>query len=376
MSIYLDYNASAPLLDEVLDTMIDIYKNTPGNADSRTHIFGTNAQKVVQNSRNTIANVLGVDQSEIIFTSGSTESNNTVILGIEEYALQTGKTHIITTSIEHKAIPEPLKYLEKKWFNVDYVSPDESGRIDSDYLLSLVTDKTCLVSVMFVNSETGIIQPVDKIGDALKDTSVLFHVDATQALGKLNKEIRALNYNLMSVASHKIGGPQGIGALVFKRTSDYKRPPIKQLMYGGSQERGFRPGTTPVALVGGFAKAVELCERDLLKNNNKCLGIKNQFLDAIKDLPYTINGDQEYCLPSTINICFDGLDADAAFLCLGDNYSFSNGSACNSSSHSLSYVLDAMGLSEKRKSEAIRLSWNGTSEIDFTEFVNVIKSMI
>lgn len=376
MSIYLDYNASAPLLDEVLDTMIDIYKNTPGNADSRTHIFGTNAQKVVQNSRNTIANVLGVDQSEIIFTSGSTESNNTVILGIEEYALQTGKTHIITTSIEHKAILEPLKYLEKKGFNVDYVSPDESGRIDSDYLLSLVTDKTCLVSVMFVNSETGIIQPVDKIGDALKDTSVLFHVDATQAFGKLNKEIRALNYNLMSVASHKIGGPQGIGALVFKRTSDYKRPPIKQLMYGGSQERGFRPGTTPVALVGGFAKAVELCERDLLKNNNKCLGIKNQFLDAIKDLPYTINGDQEYCLPSTINICFDGLDAEAAFLCLGDNYSFSNGSACNSSSHSLSYVLDAMGLSEKRKSEAIRLSWNGTSEIDFTEFVNVIKSMI
>lgn len=376
MSIYLDYNASAPLLDEVLDTMIDIYKNTPGNADSRTHIFGTNAQKVVQNSRNTIANVLGVDQSEIIFTSGSTESNNTVILGIEEYALQTGKTHIITTSIEHKAILEPLKYLEKKGFNVDYVSPDESGRIDSNYLLSLVTDKTCLVSVMFVNSETGIIQPVDKIGDALKDTSVLFHVDATQALGKLNKEIRALNYNLMSVASHKIGGPQGIGALVFKRTSDYKRPPIKQLMYGGSQERGFRPGTTPVALVGGFARAVELCERDLLKNNNKCLGIKNQFLDAIKDLPYTINGDQEYCLPSTINICFDGLDAEAAFLCLGDNYSFSNGSACNSSSHSLSYVLDAMGLSEKRKSEAIRLSWNGTSEIDFTEFVNVIKSMI
>lgn len=376
MSIYLDYNASAPLLDEVLDTMIDIYKNTPGNADSRTHIFGTNAQKVVQNSRNTIANVLGVDQSEIIFTSGSTESNNTVILGIEEYALQTGKTHIITTSIEHKAILEPLKYLEKKGVNVDYVSPDESGRIDSDYLLSLVTDKTCLVSVMFVNSETGIIQPVDKIGDALKDTSVLFHVDATQALGKLNKEIRALNYNLMSVASHKIGGPQGIGALVFKRTSDYKRPPIKQLMYGGSQERGFRPGTTPVALVGGFAKAVELCERDLLKNNNKCLGIKNQFLDAIKDLPYTINGDQEHCLPSTINICFDGLDAEAAFLCLGDNYSFSNGSACNSSSHSLSYVLDAMGLSEKRKSEAIRLSWNGTSEIDFTEFVNVIKSMI
>ena len=376
MSIYLDYNASAPLLDEVLENMIAIYKNTPGNADSRTHIYGTNAQKVVQNARNTIASVLGVDQSEIIFTSGSTESNNTVILGVEEYALQTGKMHIITTSIEHKTILEPLKHLEKKGFKVDYVSPDSSGRIDANYLLSLVSEKTCLVSVMFVNSETGIIQPVDVIGDALKDKPVLFHVDSTQALGKLNKEIRDLNYNLMSIASHKIGGPQGIGALILKRTSDYKRPPIKQLMYGGSQERGFRPGTTPVALVAGFAKAAEICERDLKENFQKCLRIKNSFLDAIKDLPYTINGDQQYCLPSTINICFDGLDAEAAFLCLGDGYSFSNGSACNSSSHSLSYVLGAMGLSEKRKSEAIRLSWSGATEIDFSEFVNTIKSII
>ena len=257
MSLYLDYNASTPVLPEVLDVMIDTYKNVPGNADSRTHIFGTNAQKLVQTSRNTIADVLGVDQSEVIFTSGSTESNNTVILGIEEYAEQTGKKHIITTAIEHKAILEPLKYLEKKGFKVDYVKPDTSGRISAEHLLSLVDDDTCLVSVMFVNSETGIIQPVDVIGDALKDTDIIFHVDATQALGKLNNEIRNLDYNLMSIASHKIGGPQGIGALIYKRSKDYSRPPIKQLMYGGSQERGYRPGTTPVALVAGFAKAAE-----------------------------------------------------------------------------------------------------------------------
>lgn len=376
MSLYLDYNASAPILPEVLDIMFDAYKNVPGNADSRTHIFGTNAQKLVQNSRNTIAEVLGVDQSEIIFTSGSTESNNTVILGIEEYAEKTEKKHIITTAIEHKAILEPLKYLETKGFKVDYVKPNETGRIDADYLLSLVDDQTCLVSVMFVNSETGIIQPVDVIGSVLKDTEVIFHVDATQALGKLNNEIRALDYNLMSIASHKIGGPQGIGALIYKRTKDYKRPPIKQLMYGGSQERGFRPGTTPVALVAGFAKAVELCEKNLKANHDNCQRIKDSFFKALEGIDYDINGNPQYCLPSTINISIHGLDAEAAFLCLGDDYSFSNGSACNSSSHSLSYVLEAMGLDETRKSEAIRLSWSGETPIDFSSFVSIVKSMI
>lgn len=376
MSLYLDYNASAPILPEVLEVMVDAYKNVPGNADSRTHIFGTNAQKLVQNSRNTIAEVLGVDQSELIFTSGSTESNNTVILGIEEYAEKTGKKHIITTAIEHKAILEPLKYLETKGFKVDYVNPNETGRIDADYLLSLVDDQTCLVSVMFVNSETGIIQPVDVIGSALKDTGVIFHVDATQALGKLNNEIRALDYNLMSIASHKIGGPQGIGALICKRAKDYKRPPIKQLMYGGSQERGFRPGTTPVALVAGFAKAVELCEKNQKNNHDECQRIKDSFFKALEGIDYDINGDPQYCLPSTVNISIHGLDAEAAFLCLGDDYSFSNGSACNSSSHSLSYVLEAMGLDETRKSEAIRLSWNGETTVDFSPFVSIVKSMI
>ena len=376
MSVYLDYNASAPILTEVLDVMIDTYKNAPGNADSRTHLFGTKAQKVVQTSRNTIADVLGVDQSEVIFTSGSTESNNTVILGIEEYAELTGKKHIITTAIEHKAILEPLKYLEKKGFRVDYVRPNESGRIDADYLLSLIDDETSLISVMYVNSETGIIQPVDIIGAALKDTDIIFHVDATQALGKLNSEIRNLDYNLMSITSHKIGGPQGIGALIYKRNKDYKRPPIKQLMYGGSQERGYRPGTTPVALVAGFAKAVELCEKNLKINHDNCKRIKESFFKAIDGLEYDINGDSEYCLPSTVNISIHGLDAETAFLCLRDDYAFSNGSACNSSSHELSYVLDAMGLDDIRKSEAIRLSWSGNTSIDFSSFVSIIKSII
>ena len=376
MSLYLDYNASAPILPEVLDAMVTVYKNTPGNADSRTHIYGTNAQKLVNESRTTIAEVLGIDPSELIFTSGSTESNNTVILGIQDYADKTDKRHIISTAIEHKAILEPLHYLESIGYKVDFVKPDSSGRISTNDILDKITDQTCLVSVMYVNSETGIIQPVEEIGIELKKRGILFHVDATQALGKLNNEIRTLNYDLLSISSHKIGGPQGIGALIRKRNYDYENPPIKQLMYGGGQERGFRPGTTPVALVAGFAKAVELSEKNLQTSIEKCKAIKVKFFEAIKGISYEINGDPAYCLPSTVNISIDGLDAEAAFLCLGDMYSFSNGSACNSSSHSLSYVLDAMGLSEKRKSEAIRLSWNGDKKIDFSPFVSVIKSII
>ena len=376
MSLYLDYNASAPILPEVLDTMIDVYKNTPGNADSRTHIYGTNAQKLVNESRSSIAELLGIDSSELIFTSGSTESNNTVILGIQDYAENARKKHIVTTAIEHKAIIEPLHYLESKGYIVDFVRPDASGRVSAKEIIDKVSEQTCLVSVMFVNSETGIIQPVDEIGSELKKRGILFHVDATQALGKLNPEIRKLDYDLLSIASHKIGGPQGIGALIRKRNANYENPPIKQLMYGGGQERGFRPGTTPIALVAGFAKAVELSEKNLLSSAEKCKEIKTKFFETIEGLSYEINGDQDYCLPSTVNISIDGLDAEAAFLCLGEMYSFSNGSACNSSSHSLSYVLEAMGLSEKRKSEAIRLSWNGLSDIDFSDFISVVKSVI
>lgn len=376
MSIYLDYNASAPILPEVLDIMMDVYRNTPGNADSRTHIFGTNAGKLVQQSRKSIAAVMGVDPSELFFTAGATESNNTCILGIQDHAEKTGKKHIITTAIEHSAVLEPIKQLEKRGFEVDYIKPDVSGRVKTEDVLKHIRPETVLVSIMFVNSETGIIQPVDEIGKVLKERGILFHVDATQALGKLNPEIRSLNYNMMSVTAHKIGGPQGIGALILKWDENYQRPPITPLMYGGHQERGFRPGTTPVALVAGFAKAAELSEERRVDVMMKCAKVKENLLKALEGIQYTINGDPHYCLPSTINLSINGLDAEAAFLTLGDYYSFSNGSACNSSTHTLSYVLEAMGLSEKRRAEAIRLSWNGTENIDFSNFIEIVKAMV
>lgn len=376
MPVYLDYSASAPVLPEVLEVMVDAYRNTPGNAGSRTHAFGTNAAKLVSRSRETIAAVLGRDPSEVIFTSGSTESNNTAILGIRDFAKRTGRNHIVTTAIEHKSVLEPLHFLESCGLKVDYVRPDESGRVRPDDILNMVTERTCLVSVMFANSETGIIQPVAEIGEELRRRHVLFHVDATQAFGKLNDEIRRLHYDLMSVSAHKIGGPQGIGALVRRRNRDFENPPVAQLMYGGGQERGFRPGTVPVALAAGFAKAAEISERELEARTLRCEQIKRKFLEAISCFRYEVNGDQRYCLPSSINVSIDGLDAEAAFLCLRDEYAFSNGSACNASSHQLSYVLDAMGLSGKRKSEAIRLSWSGDENIDFSRFVSIVKKVI
>ena len=376
MALYLDYNASAPLRKEVLDIMVDAYTHEIGNADSRTHSFGTTAQKFVQEKRQQIASVLNVDPTDLIFTSGSTESNNMAILGIAKWAKENSKTHIITTSMEHKAILEPLRRLEQQGFTVDYVNPRLDGRIAIEDIVARIQDQTALVSVMYVNSETGIIQPVQELGEILECKGVYFHIDATQALGKLNDDIRHTKYNMMSMAAHKIGGPQGIGAFILKRGNDFKRPPIEPLMYGGSQERGYRPGTNPVALIAGFAEAVRLSEEEHDTMMRKCAAIKENFLQAIQGMDYQINGDPQYCLPTTINISFTGLDAEAAFLCLGDDFAFSNGSACNSAGHKLSYVLEAMGLDQKRRSEAIRLSWDGSVDVDFSKFVEIIRQIV
>lgn len=190
MIAYLDFNASAPIEKDVLDYMIDIYRNDYGNANSRTHFYGAQAKSIVETSRKKIADILLLEPMEVIFTSGATESNNMAILGLKEYALQTGKTHFITTAIEHKAVLEPMKYLQELGFDVDFIYPREDGSISAEDVINRVTDKTALVSVMHVNSETGIIQPVKEIGDYLKNTKTWFHVDATQSFGKMNEELK------------------------------------------------------------------------------------------------------------------------------------------------------------------------------------------
>ncbi|HJB57354.1 MAG TPA: cysteine desulfurase [Candidatus Flavonifractor intestinipullorum] len=376
MAVYLDFNASAPVDERVLERMIEVYRSHFGNADSRTHVFGTDAKEIVSAARRSIARILDVDSSDLFFTSGSTESNNMAILGLLEYARSTGRNHFITTSIEHKSVLEAMKYLRAHGCEVDFVSPDTSGRVMPEQILSRVTDRTLLVSVMHVNSETGVIQPIEEIGAALAGTPAYFHIDATQGFGKRNDSLRRTQYNMLSITAHKLGGPQGVGAFVLKRGKDYRRPPVKPLMYGGPQERGYRPGTTPVALVAGFALAAELCDREGAAHWEACANIKASFLRAIDGLDYSFNGAQEYCLPSTVNISFHGVDAEGIFLALKDDYALSNGSACNSGSHEPSYVLSAMGLSEARIYEAVRLSWNYNTQVDFRPLVNYIQSIV
>ena len=256
--VYLDYNATSPIDPRVLDTMVSIYMNHPGNADSRTHAFGTDTKTIVSEARSSICSVLGITETELVFTSGSTESNNLSVLGMSSYAESSGRKHFITTSIEHKSVLEGMKRLKSSGFDVDFVDPRTDGRVHVDDVLNKVREDTALVSIMHVNSETGIIQPVAEIGEALSKTNTYFHVDATQSFGKLNDAIRQLKCDMLSFSAHKFGGPQGIGGLVLRRNKRYRLPPIQALFCGGQQERGIRPGTTPVALVAGMAKAVEI----------------------------------------------------------------------------------------------------------------------
>lgn len=373
MGIYLDYNASTPLDQRVLDVMVDVYQNKYGNADSRTHDFGENARSTVESARKQVAELLAVNKDEVFFTSGATESNNIIILGLQEYADKTSKKHIITTSIEHKAVLEPLHQLEKHGFDITYIDPDSSGRINTDKLLSKVRNDTLLVSVMHANNETGIIQPIDIIGEELSKTETFFHVDAAQSFGKLVDELKNIKYNFLSASAHKMYGPQGVGVLVLKKNR-YKMPPVKSIMYGGSQERGVRPGTIPTALIAGLDKACEIASKEHSSYFMKYQDNKKFILDALKSssIDYNINGNLEYSMPNTLNVSFNGVNSEALMLATRQFCAVSNGSACNSSSYKPSYVLSAMGLSLDRIESAIRISW-GIDNKGLNNFVKMIE---
>lgn len=382
MGIYLDYNASAPINPEVLDYMFDVYKNSYGNADSRTHDYGEEARRIVEDARSQVANLLDIGTGEVFFTSGSTESNNIAIQGLIDYAIENNKKHVITSTIEHKAVLETVKSLEKYGFEIDLVSPDESGRIAVEEVINLVKDNTLLVSIMHANNETGIIQPVKEIGDYLSEKGVLFHIDATQTCGKLIKELKELKYDMMSLSAHKLSGPQGIGALILRKKR-YKLPPVKAITYGGQQEHGIRPGTIPVALVAGLGKACEIANENYEKNLTAYIERKQMVLSLIADsgLDISINGDQNYCMPNTVNISINGVESEALMLSSKQYCGISNGSACTSHDYSPSYVLTAMGLDADRISSAIRISWGADTDIsqmreNLTSLFEVAKGLV
>ena len=358
MGIYLDYNASAPIDERVLDVMIDVYKNVYGNPDSRIHDYGDGARKVVESARGQVASLLGVDNSEVFFTSGSTESNNLAIRGLIDYANETGKKHVITSTIEHKAVLETVKSLEKDGFRVDFVNPNVDGRVDVEHISSHLKEDTLLVSLMHANNETGIIQPVKELGEILDKKGILFHVDATQSCGKLVPELKDIRYNMLSLSAHKLSGPQGVGALILRKKK-YKLPPVKAITYGGQQEHGIRPGTVPVALVAGLGKACELAEEEYKDNIQKFKENKKLVISLIEQsgLAYAFNGNQDYCMPNTINVSFKGVESEALMLSSKQYCGISNGSACTSHDYTPSYVLTAMGLDTDRISSAVRISW-------------------
>ncbi len=356
MTIYLDNNATTPMETDVRELVSHYMNQEFGNAGSRTHEYGLIAKKAVETARRQIAGVVEASPDEVIFTSGATESNNLAILGLAEHLKEIGKDHIVTSSIEHKAVLEPIEHLEKQGFAVTYVQPSRNGSVAVEDMLDALREDTGLVSIMAVNNETGVIQPVSEIAVALSDTDLFLQVDAAQGFGKLLTPLVEPRIDLISVSGHKIYGPKGVGALIARRR-DYKSPPIQPLMFGGGQEKGLRPGTLPVPLIAGLGLAAEIAVKKNKEWWIQCQTVKKQAIEAFDELGSLVHGRDE-AMPNVINISIPGVDSEAAMVALKGIAAISNGSACTSSSYTPSHVLTAMGLSEDEIAGALRISWN------------------
>ncbi|MDM8560382.1 cysteine desulfurase DndA [Candidatus Parabeggiatoa sp. HSG14] len=376
MTVYLDCNATTPMEPLVRDAVLKYMAKEFGNAGSRTHEFGTRAKQAVQKARDKIAEMVAAKREEVIFTSGATESNNLAILGLKEYGEQNHKRHIVSTQIEHKAVLEPLVALEKVGFEVTLVPPTKEGWVEPEAIKEAVREDTLLVSVMQVNNETGIIQPIAKMTELLAEHPAYFHTDAAQGFGKDITTLRNPRIDMISVSAHKIYGPKGVGALIMRRR-DYQKVPLTPLMYGGGQERGLRPGTLPVHLIVGFGVATELALKNFQERANICRAFRDQALEALAPLKPIIHGDLDHTLSHVINFSIAGLDSEAAILALKKMIAISNGSACTSSSYTPSHVLKAMNLSDTEIQGALRISWcHLTESVDWTEIVKRLKEVL
>ena len=373
--VYLDCNATAPLDPEVREAMERWLKHEVGNAGSRTHSYGLRAKQAVEQAREQIGTVVGASSEEVFFTSGATESNNIAILGLAAIGQEKSRRHIVTTTIEHKAVLEPVEALAGRSFEVSMVAPDVTGIISPDAVRRVLRPDTLLVSVMQVNNETGIRQPVDAIASDLKEHDVYFHVDAAQGFGKELTALSTERIDLISISSHKIYGPVGVGALVARRRG-YDRPPLAPLVYGGGQERGLRPGTLPTLLIVGFGVAAKVAQRDFVCRTKRCATIRRKALDALDPLDIRIHGDPKECLPHVLNFSVDGVNSEALMIAVKDLIAVSNGSACTSQSYTPSHVLRAMGLSKEAVAGAVRMSWcHMTPAVDWDAVADRISSL-
>ena len=372
MTIYLDCNATTPMEPAVSEEVMKYLTIEFGNAGSRTHEYGARAKQAVQKARDHIADVVQAQRDEVIFTSGATESNNLAILGLADHGEATGKKHIISNLIEHKAILEPLEVLGKRGFDITLLPPTQGGWVNPEEVEKALREDTLLVSCMHANNETGVVQPLREIAQRLGDHPAYFHTDAAQGFGKDIDTLRDPRIDLISISGHKIYGPKGIGTLITRRRG-FKRPPLNPLMFGGGQEKGLRPGTLPVALITGLGKAAELALKNADQRTAKCKSFRQQVLNAIAPLDPVFNGDQNRTLPHVLNISFPGLDSEAVIVALKNHIAVSNGSACTSQSYDPSHVLESMELEKEIIQSAIRISWcHMSDEVDWGTVVDIM----
>ena len=375
MPAYLDCNATTPVELDVLEAVVRFMRDDYGNAGSRTHEFGALAKQAVQNARDRIRSIVGAEREEVLFTSGATESNNMAILGLAREGRKQNKRHIITTAIEHKAVLEPIEHLVREGFEATILPVDRAGRVSAGHIADALRDDTLLVSMMHVNNETGVIQPIEDAVKVLANHDAFLHVDAAQGFGKEIHALQDHRIDLISISGHKIYAPKGIGALIARRRG-YRTAPLSPLMYGGGQERGLRPGTMPVQLIVGLGVASEIAQREHCERKRRCLDMRAEALDALADLDPVIHGDPNFIAPHVLNISLQEIDAEAAMVALKGVAAVSNGSACTSHSYQPSHVLEAMGLSEDEISTALRISWcHLTGDIDWSEIRDALMAL-
>lgn len=374
-SIYLDCNATAPMDPEVREVVLR-WLGDVGNAGSRTHEYGLRARRAVERARDQVAAVVGAGPDEIVFTSGATESNNLAILGLAPFGEANGLRHVVSTAIEHKAVLEPLETLMGRGFDVTLVAPGSNGAVTAEAVWAAVRDDTLLVSVMQVNNETGVRQPVEAVASALAGHRAYLHVDAAQGFGKELPALRSPRIDLVSISSHKVYGPVGVGALVARRRG-FDKVPLTCLMRGGGQERGLRPGTLPVPLIAGFGAAAERAAAQVEMRRERCASVRTRALKALHPLEIRIHGDLERSLPHVLNFSVLGIDSEALMVGLRDLIAVSNGSACTSQSYAPSHVLKAMGLPPTEVAGAVRMSWcHLTPAVDWDAVAARIASLL
>lgn len=364
--LYLDAQATTPMDPRVLDKMMPYMTNYYGNPHSRTHYYGWESEKAVETGREQVAKLIGADPKEIIFTSGATESNNIAVKGVARF-YGSKKKHVITTQTEHKCVLDSCRALEAEGFRITYLPVKTNGIVDLELLEKEITEDTSLVSIMAVNNEIGVKQPIADIGKLCKSKKVFFHTDAAQAAGKIHLDVNEQNIDLMSISGHKIYGPKGIGAIYVRRRP---RVRIEPLQSGGGQERGLRSGTLPPPLIVGLGAACDIAMKEMAYDHKWMEFLSQRLINRIfESLPNVIrNGDAEQTYPGCINLSFAFVEGESLLMALKD-IALSSGSACTSASLEPSYVLRAIGTDEDLAHSSIRFGigrFTTVEEVDYT----------